>query len=93
MVKEWPEVFEDLYMNTMPVNYIKSLRLEFKDGRVWEIDIEDRLTTISSEALSSKMLAVLQEYRQDIHKLDFSINTEKLKNDVITSTQKIFTIS
>jgi hypothetical protein len=93
MVKEWPEVFEDLYMNTMPVNYIKSLRLEFKDGRVWEIDVEDKLTTISTEALSSKMLDVLREYREDIHKIDFSINTEKLKTDVISSTQKIFIVS
>ena len=93
MVKEWPEVFEDLYMNTMPVNYVKSLRLEFKNGRVWEIDIQDQLSQISSEALSSKMLATIQEYRNDIHKIDFSINIEKLKTDVIASTQKIFTIS
>lgn len=93
MVKEWPEVFEDLYMNTMPVNYVKSLRLEFKNGRVWEIDIQDQLSQISSEALSSKMLDTLHEYRNDIHKIDFSINIEKLKVDIISSTKKIFTIS
>ena len=32
LVKEWPEVFEDLYMNTMPVAYLDSVRLDFTDG-------------------------------------------------------------
>ncbi len=44
LVKEWPEVFEDLYMNTMPVAYLDSVRLDFTDGRVWEIDVKNELT-------------------------------------------------
>ena len=43
LVKEWPEVFEDLYMNTMPVAYLDLVHLEFKDGRIWEIDIKNEL--------------------------------------------------
>ena len=43
LVEEWPEVFEDMYMNTMPVCYIDMIRMEFNDGRIWEINIQEQL--------------------------------------------------
>jgi hypothetical protein len=43
LVKEWPEVFEDLYMNTMPVAYLEMVHLEFVNGRVWQIDIKEQM--------------------------------------------------
>jgi hypothetical protein len=90
LVKEWPEVFEDLYMNTMPVAYIDLLRLEFNDGRVWEIDVNDQLKSVDADSVADKILSIFQEYREEIKKVDFKMDIERLKKDIKNSTDTLF---
>lgn len=90
LVKEWPEVFEDLYMNTMPVAYLENVHLEFADGRVWEINIRDQLKVSNSEDIAGKLLSTLQEYKDEIKKIDFKVDVEQLKLDIRDSTKNIF---
>lgn len=89
LVKEWPEVFEDLYMNTMPVAYLDYVRLEFADGRVWQIDISVQLKEEEPEAIADKLLETLTEYKENITKIDFKVDIEKLKKDIFDSTKTI----
>lgn len=90
LVKEWPEVFEDLYMNTMPVAYLEFVVIEFDDGKIWQIDVKDQLKDEDADSVCSKILEILQEYKDSIKKLDFTIDIEKLKKDILSSTQKLF---
>lgn len=90
LVKEWPEVFEDLYMNTMPVAYLEKIHLEFLDGRVWEIDIKAELIKQGPEDIADILLNTLQEYKDEIKKIDFKIDIEKLKADIKNETKNIF---
>lgn len=89
LVQEWPEVFEDMYMSTMPVDYLQILRLSFKNGRVWEIDITEQLVENANEVVADKILKIFAEYKDDIVKIDFSIDVEKLKSDIAEQTRKI----
>ena len=90
LVKEWPEVFEDLYMNTMPVAYLDLVHLEFKDGRVWEIDVHTELEKQKPEDIADILLNTLQEYKNEITKIDFKVDVERLKKDIKNSTNDIF---
>jgi len=90
LVKAWPEVFEDLYINTMPVAYLEQIHLEFSDGRIWEIDITAELTKQSAETIADILLNTLQEYKDDIKKIDFKVNINKLKQDIRDSTKALF---
>ncbi len=90
MVQEWPEIFEDLYMNTMPVAYLIMLRLEFINGRIWEINIQEQLSNSVPEEVAEKLLNIFQEYRNDIKKIDFQMDIERLKNDIQESSKNIF---
>ena len=90
LIKEWPEVFEDLYMDTMPVAYVDLMILEFNDGRVWEINIKDQLKDTDPNDVAKKLLNTLSEYKDTIKKIDFKINVEQLKNDIKNRTDKIF---
>ena len=89
LIKEWPEVFEDLYMNTMPVHYLEMLRIEFEDGRVWEINVQEQLSTTHSDIIADRLVDTFQEYREEIKKIDFKVNIDKLKTDVRNSSKKI----
>ena len=90
LVKEWPEVFEDLYMNTMPVSYLEMVHLEFANGRIWQINVKDQLKDLESEEVSKRLLDIVQEYKDDIKKMDFKIDIERLKSDIKNSTDTLF---
>ena len=89
LVKEWPEVFEDLYMNTMPVAYLILLRLEFTNGRIWEINVQEQLATSEADEIANKLLNIFQEYRNDIKKIDFQMDVERLKSDIQESSKNL----
>lgn len=89
MVQEWPEVFEDLYMNTMPVAYLILLRLEFTNGRIWEINVQEQLSNSVPEEIAEKLLNIFQEYRNDIKKIDFQMDIERLKTDIQESSKNL----
>ena len=89
LVKEWPEVFEDLYMNTMPVAYLERIHLEFADGRVWEIDIKSELAKQTPDSIADILIDTLHEYRDDIQKIDFKVDITKLKRDIKDSSKDL----
>lgn len=89
MVQEWPEVFDDLYMNTMPVAYLILLRLEFINGRIWEINVQEQLSDAAPEEIAERLLNIFQEYRNDIKKIDFQMDIERLKNDIQESSKNL----
>ena len=90
LVKEWPEVFEDMYMNTMPVAYLDLITIEFNDGKIWEIDIANQLKDSDADAVCTKLLDIMQEYKNSIVKMDFKIDVDKLKKDIKDEISKIF---
>lgn len=89
-VQEWPEVFENLYMNTMPVEYIHSIRLEFHNGRIWEIDVENHMNQTHSQTVADRLVQTLHEYSNEIKTIDFQIDIDRLKRDIVDSTKGIF---
>lgn len=90
LIKEWPEIFEDLYMNTMPLAYLDFVNLEFADGRVWRLDIKTAKNEQDLEMLADKLCNTLQEYKNEIAKIDFKVDIDRLKKDIKDSTQNLF---
>lgn len=73
----------------MPVAYVDVMILEFTDGRVWEIAIKDQLAKYDSNDVAKKLLETLHEYKDDVKKIDFKIDVEKLKEDIKSRTDSI----
>lgn len=88
VIREWPEVFNDLYMNTMPVAYLNIVKFEFKDGRIWEIRIQDLLKKSSTSEVADRLIETVTEYRNEIQKIDFEVDIEKLKADIKNETKR-----
>jgi hypothetical protein len=76
-------------MNTMPVAYLDLIHLEFADGRVWEINIKDQLKDTDAEDIADRLLETLQEYKDEIKKIDFKVDVDRLKKDITSSTSDI----
>jgi hypothetical protein len=87
LIQEWPEVFEDLWISTMPVDYLHSLQIEFVNGRVWEINVSDKIGSSESALLSKKLKETFIEYKDTIKDVQIQLNINKLKSDVEKSTK------
>ena len=89
IVDEWPEVFSDLYMNTMPIDYLKYIHLEFSTGMVWELDVEEQLKTLGSDVVAERLQKTIREYQREVKRFDFKLDVARLKRDIKKSTELI----
>jgi hypothetical protein len=87
LVEQWPEVFEDMYMNTMPLMYLNYIRIVFDDGRIWEIDVKAQLTDAEPNMVADKILDIFDEYSTEIKDINFDVDTNQLKKDIIDKTK------
>ena len=74
----------------MPIAYLEMVHLEFANGRVWQIDIRTQLGDEGAELVADKLLETLQEYKEEITKIDFKIDIARLKKDISKSTNSLF---
>ena len=37
----WPDVFKDIDLKVVPLDYLHSIRVVFQDGKIWDIDIQN----------------------------------------------------
>lgn len=84
VVNHWPEIFKDITIESVPVEYLHSVKITFEDGRIWEID-----TAKNSEGVSidEALEALMEEYEDIITNVDFRLDTEKVKRDITRRTQ------
>ena len=91
LIEIWPEVFHDLQMNTIPIEYLNGVTLHFHDGREWCIDLQSQLVNATPDFVNEKLLETLNDYRDDILKIDFKINVDQLIHDIVSQTELLLT--
>lgn len=85
VVRHWPEVFKDIDIHTIPIDYISTVRIAFDHGKVWEIDCNAKRTTGAN--LEVALSELFEEYGDSIQHIDFRLNSSKIKRDVQKKTR------
>jgi len=92
VISHWPEVFKDVDVQVVPLEYLHSIRVFFVDGKIWDIDMaktRDLKQNQDSDTLEKTLEGLFEEYEDVITNIDFRLNTKKLKQD-ITNRTKLF---
>lgn len=84
----WPEIFTDIEMNVVPMNYVHTIEITFKNNKVWEINFKKNLKTQSWEVIEKEIQTIVRQYEHDIHGIDFKLDTDKIKRDIVRCTKK-----
>ena len=82
VVDHWPEVFEHIDIEVVPLEYLHTVRVEFEDGKVWDIDIAKSVQKSSEESLEATLDQLFEEYQDVIVNVDFRLDTNRLKRDI-----------
>jgi len=88
VIDRWPEVFGEINLKVIPLRYLFCVIIKFKDGRVWEIPIQDRLKKTQVESVEEEMAEFFKTYDDQIDQIDFKLDTDKVKKDIQKITTK-----
>jgi hypothetical protein len=86
VISHWPEVFDDVEIDVVPLEYLDSVRVQFADGKIWDIDINTQKNKV--EDLERSLDELFEQYQDHIKNVDFRLNTEKVKRDITSRTKK-----
>lgn len=84
----WPEIFNDVKLNVVPLNYVHTIEIKFKNNKVWEIDFKKNLKLQSWDVFEVEIKTIIKQYEDEINSIDFKLDTDKIKRDISRSTKK-----
>lgn len=89
VIEHWPEVFGDIEIKAVPIEYIHSVHVYFHDGKIWQIDIDKQQTASEDgvDQIESSLETFLEQYDEDISHVDFRLNTSKVVKDIKDRTK------
>jgi len=88
IVDQWPEIFEDVDLSAVPLPYLHSVMITFKDGKQWNVILKELDRNSSDGNIPKNLYEFFQTHEEQIEHIDFRLDVEKLKKDVIKSTNK-----
>jgi hypothetical protein len=88
VVESWPEIFEEVSLKVVPIQYLCSVHVKFKDKRIWNIDIKPRTRNENWQTIEQNIQEIVNNYKKHIESIDFKLDTDKIKRDVTKQTNK-----
>ena len=86
VIDHWPEIFKDIEIKAVPLEYVTSVIVYFDDGETWEINLDDEKLQVEdadlSEVLEEVLESFFEEYDEYISSVDFKLNTQKVIKDI-----------
>ena len=88
VIAHWPEILGEVTLNVIPPQYLHSIKITFKNKKVWEVNIGAEKGNDAWDVFESRMKELIANYEDRIENIDFKLDTEKLKKDIIKNTKK-----
>jgi len=86
IIRHWPEVFKDIEVELIPMEYISAIEVEFHNGDVWIIDCKAKASTEETD-IAETLEELLSEYEESIENVDLRIDSAKVKRDIQKTTR------
>lgn len=87
VISHWPEIFKDVEIKAVPIEYIHSVHVHFHDGKIWEIELDRKSAQNNTNSIEDSLETFLEQYNDEISHVDFRLNTTKVVDDVKRRTK------
>lgn len=87
VISHWPEIFKDVEIKAVPIEYIHSVHVHFHDGKIWEIELDRKSVENDTNSIEDSLETFLEQYNDEIAHVDFRLNTTKVVDDVKRRTK------
>jgi len=86
----WPEIFKDIDINVVPLNYLHSIHIHFKNEKTWVIDVQKSMLKhphTGEQEIEQHLQSLFTEYEDEIDNVDFRLDTARVKEDIQKRTK------
>ena len=87
VIEHWPEVFGEIRLNVLPIRYLHTVLVNFKDGKTWEIKITAQAKRDGWSVFETNLAELLRSYDEKVENVDFKLDTIRVRKDIEKSTQ------
>jgi hypothetical protein len=87
VIDRWPEVFGEITLNVVPLRYLHAVKITFKNGKVWEIEMEQD-SKLDWDNFENQVKEIVSQYENNIENVDFKLDTDRIKKDITKHTKK-----
>ena len=87
VIAHWPEIFDDIEVKVVPVEYLDSIHVSFDNDDKWVIEF-DKSEEITYDAVAEALDQLFEEYEDEIVNIDFRLDTKKVKEDIQRRTRQ-----
>ena len=88
VIEHWPEIFGEVRLNVLPMRYLHTVLVNFKDGKTWEIKITAKAKKEGWHIFEHNLSEMCKTYGDKIDNVDFKLDTKRVRKDIELSTQK-----
>lgn len=88
VIQHWPEVFGEITLNVIPLKYLDSITISFKNKKIWEVNLRSKQAQTDWDTFEKSLKEMLSSYESEIENVDFKLDTERVKKDMIKYTNK-----
>ena len=88
VVDLWPEIFGEVTLNVVPLIYVHTIEITFKNKKVWEIDFRKNSKSRDWDTFEKEIKEIISQYEDDIFAINFRLDTDRIKKDITKHTKK-----
>jgi hypothetical protein len=86
IVDQWPEIFNEIDVKAVPLEYLDSMRIIFKDGKIWLFRLKNKSKIVETDDFKENLETLIDTYRENIEHIDFRLDVDKVKKDIVKKT-------
>lgn len=87
VIENWPEVFGDIDVKVIPLEYLHTMSILFADGTRWDFKISDYIRRTGVSNLETEIQELITTYEDSIEHIDLRIDVKKVKSDITKKTK------
>lgn len=88
VIEHWPEVLNGIQLNVLPMRYLDTVMVTFKDGKSWEIKVTASTKRNGWPAFEKSLSELFKTYEERIDNVDFKLDIKLVRKDIEKQTQK-----
>ena len=85
VTEQWPGILDEVDIQVVPIQYIKSVEVKFDDGKIWVMDVDHK--EADADELEFALEGLLEEYEDTITGVNFVVDIPKVKADITRRTR------
>jgi len=80
--QDWDDIFENLEMSFVPIEYVNRIIIKFDNNVTWDINVDDSRKKQPIEQIEESLDQLFEEYENQIVAIDYKLDLERVKKDL-----------